>query len=1100
MKTDLNVSGVDVLNSTHSLSFSDQSANILSLLMTRQGWHDPKEAIHQEALTAQDKQQRLTQAFENYTLHSADVYNGQALMDLLQEAEADLKAEYDYARKQHNFYLQEAEKETKSANGFLADWMQWIRQGVQDFFGSSNSGLADKYNQIAENRQSQLKELSKFKISLQQKLFLESTEKEIRKEQDEEIVEIDFTPVKANQRRLLQASSQVTVVQNIPDQTIDAAQQYSYPLDGSQIFNGNFTTLIVTTAGQNVLPGWLQFRTTDIVGAYTPTSVQYQAIKIMGNIACIADYNNGLKLIDITNPADPILIGSGPVGNPLSLDISAVNSLVYLANDNGVGLQVINISDPVHPTLVDDYPLPGSSGGVAVDGDFVYVVSASHTLPISVYVFNISQPSDLQSPIGSWSTTSPSPYGGGTPIGIQIQDQRAYLATTTVSLVYNVLYTLDVSNPMAPSTLATYQSPSPFDWYPYLTGFKVQGNFIYIGEQGNFIIMDISDPQNPSVLCKVGNIAGANIRALEIYGGLAYLGVDNEGVIVTNITDLANPTPVIAQYSTFGHVFDMQIIGTFAYLADAEGGLKIIDLRKNELTGTPSVSNVGKQFIVRVSACGLSGDCLSYEDFQLTIDSNLPKAIGNIPDQSVFTGQTLDVAISSDVLFSHVDQHNLTFQLMVTNSLGSSINPWIYLEVIPTLVGQVALGATAQYIKVQAGYAYVSLNNGFQSINVTNAENPQILSTYSTPDFCLDLQIQGELAYVAGASEGLLIFNVSDPSNLIKINTYNPSGGYLRGLFMGSQSSAGLAYLTWCGGSQNKLEIINVTNPGSIQSLGQLMSGSGILNMNPTAIQVQDGLAYIGNRYSGNTPQNQTLIVNVSNPRNPVAVSAYAITDFTSGMALQGNILYLAGMSQGLLILNVSNPFIPYLLGSIALSGTGAAQVFIQGTLAFIADMVRGLIIIDVSEPTRPQLIGETNFPTLLCSYLLGPLAYNGDFSDDYLQIMDISQRTIIGTPATTDIGNYQAVLTATDELGATATISFKIFVEGPPVINGTIPAQYAKIGQLYNYFVPQGVVTDPNNNPITFSAIQQGQSNLMPWLSFNSISATFCRNSIGRR
>lgn len=900
---------------------------------------------------------------------------------------------------------------------------------------------------------------------------------------------IDTTLIKAGQRRLLQASSQVTVVQNIPDQTIDAVQQYRYYLDGSQIFNGNFTTLIATTAGQNVLPGWLQCRTTDTVGAYTPPSVQYRAIKIIGNIAYLADYNSGLKLIDITNPAHPVLIGSGPVGNPLSLDISATNSVIYLANDNDGGLQVVNISDPVYPTLVGSYPLSGSSGGVTIDGNFAYVVSGSPSQPIRVYVFNISDPSTVQAPIGSWSTTSPSQYGGR-PVGIQIQNQRAYLATHTESPIVNVFYTLDVSNPKAPSTLAIYQSPSFFDWYPYITSFKVQGNLLYLGEQNQFIVMDISNSQNPSVLCNVGNLGGGSIRALEIYGGLAYFAMDNEGFKIINITNPTNPTTIIAQYNTFGHVYDLQVRGKFAYIADYEGGLKIIDLQKNELTGTPSISQLGKQLIVRISACELLGNCLSYEDFQLTIDSNLPQAIGNIPDQSIFPGQTLDLVISNDVLFSHADQHHLDLRLVVVNPLGSTINPWIYLGVTPSLVGEVTAGEI-QYIVVRTGYAYTALNNGFQIIDVQNPENPQVLSTYPTPDFCLDIKLQDEFAYVAGASSGLLIFDVSNPSSPFLTNIYNPSGEYLRGLFLEPQSSNNLAYLVWCC-NPGKLEIINIPNPWFLQSLGQLTSGIDILYMNPTTIQVQDGLAYLGNRYIGTPPQNHTLIVDVSDPANPVAVSAYPLTDFISGIALQGNILYLAGASQGLLILNISNPFTPHLLGSIKLSGSAVAQIFIQGTLAFIADMNRGLVIIDVSEPTRPQLISVTNFPTLLYSYVLRSLVYNGDFSDHNLQIMDISQRTIIGTPTTTDIGNYQATLTATDELGATATISFKIFVEGPPLINGTIPNQYAKIGQAYNYFVPQGVFTDPNDNSISFSAAQAGQSTLMSWLSFNSISATF--------
>ncbi len=1076
MKMDLNVSGVEVLNSTPL----DQSANILSLLMTRQGWHDPGESIHQETLTAQDKQQRLTEAFENYTLHS-DVHSGQTLMELLQEAEADLKAEYDYARKQYDFYLQEAEKEATGGSGFFADWMQWIRQGVQDFFGSSNSGLADKYNQIAEDRQSQLKELSKFKTNLQQKLLLENTEKE------EDIIEIDFAQVKANQRRLLQSSSgsQTLILEEIPDQTINALQLYNYPIDGAEIFNVNFTALIATSAGQNILPSWLQFYTTELAGFYTPTSADYCMIRISENFAYIADYGTGLKIFNISNPVNPVLIGNGPVSYPFNLAIGTDNNVIYLVNDNGVGLQVFNISNPFAPVLIGNYSLPGSSSGIDIDGDMAYVISGSNSEPISMSIFNVSDPRELGAPIGSWSTTSPSPYGG-IPIGIQIQGNFAYIGTVTASEIYNVLYIVDISNPQSPVTFVTYQSPSFFGWFPYLSTFKVDNNFIYVSQGNNLIIMDISNPQNPTILFNAYISAGL-IRSYGIFENFIYFAADNEGLKIINISDPNNPTPVIAQYDTFGHAYDFQIKGSFAYIADFEGGLKIVDLRKNILTGTPP-NNVSEQFDIRLSACNLSGSLLAYEDFIITIDSNLPQAIGNIPDQSVFPGEMLQIPISNSLLFSNADKHNLNLQLVVTNSVGSFVNPWIYLGITSSLLGEVDLvsGNSPLYIEVQSGYGYIATSNGFQIINVTDSFNPQLLSTYQVSR-CSRIQVDAGLAYLAGGSAGLLIFNVNDPLNPVQINTYNPSGNYLRGLFIESKSQSTLAYLIYCCGP-NVLQIVNVTNPNSLQSLGQLTSGSENSNFSPVDIQVQNGFAYLGNQNIGN----QTLIINVSDPGNPIALSSYVSTDTTQGIAIQGNMLYIAGRTQGLLILNVSNPLFPRLVGNIQIPGSIAAQVFVQGTLAFLADNNRGLEIVDISDPTRPQLISVTNHPALLSTYVLGSLVYNGDSSNWYLQIIDVSQRTIIGNPTTADIGNYQATLTATDELGATASINFKIFVEGPPVINGSIPAQYAKIGQLYNYFVPQGVVSDPNDNLITFSAVQQGQSSLMSWLSFNSISATF--------
>ena len=109
------------------------------------------------------------------------------------------------------------------------------------------------------------------------------------------------------------------------------------------------------------------------------------------------------------------------------------------------------------------------------------------------------------------------------------------------------------------------------------------------------------------------------------------------------------------------------------------------------------------------------------------------------------------------------------------------------------------------------------------------------------------------------------------------------------------------------------------------------------------------------------------------------------------------------------------------------------------------------------------------------------------------LNILDISQWQLTASPGVADVGNYQLQLTATDALGgSTSTQPFTIRVEGPPQIHGVVPTQYAKVNQAFNYFLPQGLITDPNFDPITFTAILSHNQSLPAWLQFNAISATF--------
>ena len=120
----------------------------------------------------------------------------------------------------------------------------------------------------------------------------------------------------------------------------------------------------------------------------------------------------------------------------------------------------------------------------------------------------------------------------------------------------------------------------------------------------------------------------------------------------------------------------------------------------------------------------------------------------------------------------------------------------------------------------------------------------------------------------------------------------------------------------------------------------------------------------------------------------------------------------------------------------------------------------------------------------------MGKVAYLATGLD--LEILDLSQWQLTLQPMADDVGNYDIIVTATDELGGNVSTTFTIRVEGLRSIHGVIPAQYAKVNQAFNYFVSQGLITDPNFDPIIFTAILGNNQSLPAWLQFNAISATF--------
>ncbi len=100
-------------------------------------------------------------------------------------------------------------------------------------------------------------------------------------------------------------------------------------------------------------------------------------------------------------------------------------------------------------------------------------------------------------------------------------------------------------------------------------------------------------------------------------------------------------------------------------------------------------------------------------------------------------------------------------------------------------------------------------------------------------------------------------------------------------------------------------------------------------------------------------------------------VGAYDTPGPAMGVFIEGNFCYVADNTAGLLILDISNPMSPELLGQFQI--TGANRVSVYNNFAYLSETGSGLPIIDVTDPTNPQLAGVYSTP----------IARDGDFAHD---------------------------------------------------------------------------------------------------------------------
>ncbi|MBI2862472.1 MAG: hypothetical protein HYX89_06610 [Chloroflexi bacterium] len=95
------------------------------------------------------------------------------------------------------------------------------------------------------------------------------------------------------------------------------------------------------------------------------------AVAIQGSYAYIG-VGPRLVILDISNPASPVVIGQSPVLPDWVQGVAVSGSYAYVA-DYDYGLRIINVANPASPFEAGYYDTPGFAYGVALSGGYAYV-------------------------------------------------------------------------------------------------------------------------------------------------------------------------------------------------------------------------------------------------------------------------------------------------------------------------------------------------------------------------------------------------------------------------------------------------------------------------------------------------------------------------------------------------------------------------------------------------------------------------------------------------------------------------------------------------------------------------------------------------------
>lgn len=157
-------------------------------------------------------------------------------------------------------------------------------------------------------------------------------------------------------------------------------------------------------------------------------------VEFYGDYVVVCDLSNALHIIDVSDPANPVITGTLPLTEiPLGLAIAEAEGYAYLSL-NWLGLMIVDISDPAAPVEVNTLYDLWMPGDIVVDYPRVYVADGQYGLQI----FDMSDPYNP----GVLGDADGEGYPGG--LAVDLAGGYAYLPGN------KGLAVIDVSDPFAP--------------------------------------------------------------------------------------------------------------------------------------------------------------------------------------------------------------------------------------------------------------------------------------------------------------------------------------------------------------------------------------------------------------------------------------------------------------------------------------------------------------------------------------------------------------------------------------------------------------------------------------------------------------------------
>ena len=391
-------------------------------------------------------------------------------------------------------------------------------------------------------------------------------------------------------------------------------------------------------------------------------------------------------------------------------------------------------------------------------------------------------------------------------------------------------------------------------------------------------------------------------------------------------------------------------------------------------------------------------------------------------------------------------------------------------------------------------------NNGFGTYDITDPSAPAQLALWATDGFCTYVREDGGVAYLAG-NFGLQILDVSDPTNPTPLGSYDPGDTTYELVKQGEVLYvAGLqglvAVLVTDPANPIALDASTVTNGfscavnESVVLMGVRFEGLYVLDPGSLDVLSNVGNAGFANKLhlSGDALyvadlSGGVLVWDVSDPENPVFLTEIASEPNTQDVGIAGDQLAIVNANNtgtGLLMADVSDPAAPVVQGARD-TGNQTYGIDLVGPRAVLANGFGGLMVADVSDPLAPVSLGDLFLGAAAFDVMTaGDVAYVASFGGGFLAVdvsdpagMAILDQELWGFLNAVDVTDQTAwvadgqqglrVVDITDPADLVSVATLPLASQARDVVRSRVGSPYVYLGDDF-YGLRQVDVSDPAN------------------------------------